>query len=86
MSNCALVPCLYITLFLPGEPVLECPHTLLEYSQAYTRNALAKVLTPGREFHVSVRGDDRNAGTRPAPFKTLARARTAIRQRVSAPA
>ncbi len=44
-------------------------------------------ISSAADFYVSPKGDDANAGTKDAPFRTLARARDAVREgRLSAPA
>ncbi len=59
---------------------LRQPHTFENYTNRYTHGQLAPILKPGASFYVSPRGDDRSAGSRNSPFRTLAAARDAIRK------
>jgi hypothetical protein len=55
------------------------PHFYEGYSDTYTKNQLAPILTPGKVFYISVNGKDKNKGTKKSPFKTIEAARNAIR-------
>ncbi|MDO7172494.1 right-handed parallel beta-helix repeat-containing protein [Mariniflexile sp. AS56] len=54
-------------------------HSFKEYSAKYTNNQLAPILKPAIEIYVSVKGNDKNSGTKKSPFKTIEAARNSIR-------
>ena len=56
------------------------PHSFPEYSEKYTNDQLAPILKPGKVFYISVDGSDKNAGSKSSPFKSIAKARNAIRK------
>lgn len=66
--------------FLIAQSFTQEPHSFPEYSDKYTTNQFAPILEPGKKLYVSVHGNDKNVGTKIAPFKSLEAARDAVRK------